>query len=396
MTGAANPESSVILGAGYAGLATWHAARSRAGRRWPVVLVDRHPVHVVRTELYKVGKIAAKEGAVSAWALPLTRLVQGGPTAFQEATVRRIDLDGQRVLTERAPIPFRELAICLGSVPAYYGVAGAAENTFNIYRLSEAQKLAQAIRALEAERARGAGPPPEVVVVGGGSTGTEVAAEVATANWSKAVGRPSPRPRVSLVAGKLPFLAGLPSGLVRHARELLARAHVRLDEGRNVVRVAARELTLEDGNVVPFDVCVWAAGVQAPDIIREIPAAHGHGGRLTVDSHLEVPGHPGVFALGDVAEFTDPKTGVIAPATAQAALAEARVAGPNLVARRLGKSLKTFRYREKGAIISLGIGEAAGSIVGWSVWGRPAALMKDAVQEGHRFSAERGGTPPGL
>jgi NADH dehydrogenase len=388
---------AVVLGAGYAGLSVWHQAHRRARGRWPVLLVDRHPLHVVRTELYHVGRLAeARGGTRSRLALPLPDLLEGAPEALRTGEVSAIDLDARTVrLADGGSIDFGELAICLGSVPHYYGVPGAEEHTLSVYRLSHAERLAERLREIERARA-GTARPPRVVVVGGGSTGTEVAAEIATTRWDRIVGRDCPPPEVLLVVGRLPFLDGLPAGLVRHARELLLRAGVRLHEGRNVTRVAPGTLTVETGETLPFDVAVWSAGVRAPDLVRSLPVPHGRSGRLLVEPTLELPGRPGVFAVGDVAELIDPTTHAAAPATAQAALAEAPVAGANLVARRTGRPLRTFRYRERGVIVELGVGKASASLGGLSVWGRPAALLKSLVEEGHRFGARAGGRPPGL
>jgi len=235
-----------------------------------------------------------------------------------------------------------------------------------------------------------------VVVVGGGSTGTEVAAEIATANWKKIAHPAAKKPAVTIVTGTVPFLTGLPSPVIEHARTLLARAKVHLIENRNVTRVEETELHLENGDRVPFDLSVWAAGVQAPGIIRTLAAEHGHSGRLKVDANLEVLGHPGVFAVGDVAEFQDPTTGIVAPATAQAALAEAPIAAANLVARAVGKPLTPFVYRERGVVVAVGIGKGSGRAGGLTLWGRPASLVKKFVEKGYSFAAEHGTTPRGL
>jgi len=386
---------TVVLGAGYAGLATWHGVHRLARGRWPVVVVDRHPVHVLRTELYQVGAIAAHEGAVSRWALPLRTLLRGDSSSILTGDVTSIDLKRRTVRVDGAPLDYRELAICLGSVPAYYGIPGAVEHSFDVYRLSHAEKLGQAL--VESLGSRGAeGAPVRVLVVGGGSTGTEVAADLATVRWPRIVGRPCPRLTVLLVAGKVPLLAGLPEPLVRYARESLHRSGVLVDEGRNVREVQADCVTLDDGTVIPFDVCVWAAGVEPPALVSALKVPRGRGRRLAVDEHLELPGYPGVVAVGDVAEFVDPTTRAATPATAQAALAEAPVAAANLVARRLGGPLRPFRYRERGVIVSLGRTRASGSVGGLSLWGRPAALLKLAVQTGVRFAGPRGGRAPGL
>jgi len=233
-------------------------------------------------------------------------------------------------------------------------------------------------------------------VVGGGSTGTELAAEIATARWNRIAGEGAKRPEVQIVTGSVPFLAGLPAPLVLHARELLQKARVRLVEGLNVTRVEPHELLLQDGTKVPFDRMVWCAGVQAPEVVRQLPAPHGHGGRLTVNAHLELPGVPGVFAVGDSSEFQDPRTGMIVPATAQAALAEAPVAAANLVARAEGRPFREFTYRERGVFVSVGIGKASGRAAGLTLWGSPAALLKRSVEKGYAFSAEHGQSARGL
>jgi NADH:ubiquinone reductase (H+-translocating) len=386
---------SVVLGAGYAGLAVWHDIRRRSRKGWPVLLVDRHPLHVVRTELYQVHRLAEDEGADLAWALPLRELVDDPGDQLRTGTVESIDLPGRAVVVDGDRIPYGELAICLGSVPNYYHIPGAEEHTFSVYRLSHARKLAQAIRDLEM-RTGADHDRPRIVVIGGGSTGVEVAADIATAQWSKIVGHPVAPPIVTLVVGRNPFLDGLTDGVRSHARALLGRAMVELNEGRNVVRVDPDRVSLDDGTVFTFDLGVWAAGNQPPEVIRATAGAHARNGKILVAPTLEIPDFPGAFALGDVAHLVDARSGAPVPATAQAALAEAPIAGHNVVARRRGQTLKSFRYRERGAIVQLGLGQASGEVAGLSVWGRPASVMKHLVERGHRRTAPAGGRPPGL
>ncbi|MCI4351437.1 MAG: FAD-dependent oxidoreductase [Thermoplasmata archaeon] len=380
--GATSEPGVVVLGAGYAGLTCAHEL-TRAGRgRIPVTLVDRHPFHVLRTELYEVGRIARDPEHVEAWAVPFSKALDDLAITQEVGEVEAVDLAQRTVRVSGRTIAYRGLAICLGSIPAYYGVPGAETETNQVYRMGGAQRLATELRRIEADSARG--PPegrPRVVVIGGGSTGTEVAAEIATADWASIVGEPAKAPLVRLVTGKVPFLEGLPEGLVRHARRLLGKAGVELIEGKNVQRVARGEAHLEDGTSVPFDVAVWCAGVQAPPLVRNLPAAHGKAGRLLVTEHLELPEWPGVFGVGDVIEFKDPSTGMFVPATAQAALAEAPVAARNAIARLTGTPLKPFRYREKGVIVAVGVGRGAGKVGGVTVWGSPAALIAALQQK---------------
>lgn len=385
------PRPLVVLGAGYAGLTIAEEVRRRSKGSIPVVLVDRHPVHVLRVELYEIGEIAGAGTDVARWVIPLGRVFERTGVTVQQGEVRAIDLERRVVRVDDRELAFGALAICLGNVASYYGVPGAPENTFNVYRLSGAQRLARAL--LDRERSSGSLPGerrPRVVVVGGGSTGTELAAEVATTDWAKLVGGPARAPDVFLLTGSLPFLAGFPPRLIDHARRTLREVGVTVVPGWNVVRVEPNRVHLEDGTVLASDAAVWCAGVEAPGVVRELPIPHGRGGRVAVEPTLQVPGHPDVYAVGDVAEHKDPETGLVAPATAQAALAEARVVARSIVARAAGGPAEPFRYRERGVIVALGVGRAAGRLSRVTVWGSPARLLKRLVEREYSRSTERG------
>jgi NADH dehydrogenase len=386
----------VVLGAGYAGVTVCHEIRRVGKRGFPTTVVDRHPSHTLRTRLYEVGRLAEANGRSERWSVPIDRVLGRDGATFVEGEVGGIDLDARTVQVGPGKIPFRALAICLGSVAAYYGVPGAEEHTEQVYRFAGAVQLAERLTALARTAARANGSPPRVVVVGGGSTGTEVAAEIATVNWSKVIDAPTPPMEVTLVVGALPLLAGLPEPLIRHATRLLAKARVRLLVGINVSKVEPRALTLQDGQVLPADAVVWCAGLETPAVVRELNTSHGKGGRLLVNEHLELPEHPGVFAVGDVVEFRDPRTGLLVPSTAQAALVEAPVAGRNIVAHLTGGIYAPFHYRERGVVVSVGRRRGAGRVAGVTIWGRPAALLKAALESDYAAAASRGREAPGL
>lgn len=377
---------AVVVGAGYAGLRVAQELHRRSRGLVPIVLVDRHPVHVLRTELYEIGRLAGGAAAARRFTIPLDQLLARPSVTLRTGAVSAIDLDQGTVTIEGDALAWGSLAICVGSVPAYYGVPGAAEHTYSVYRLTAAMRLGVALRTRLSESASA---PPRVVVIGGGSTGTEVAAEIATVNWARIAGRGATPPHVTLVTGALPFLSGLPAALVDHARSLLDRAGVTMVEGVNAAHVGPRAVTLADRSALPFDLCVWAAGVQAPELVRRLPGPHGHSGRLAVEPTLELPGHPGVFAVGDASELTDPTTGVVVPATAQAAVAEAPVAAANLIARRVGRPLAPFRYRERGVIVSTGVRAASGTVRGLPLWGAPAKVLKQAVEREYALAARQ-------
>ena len=122
---AAEPLSAVVLGAGYAGLLVAHEVHSRSKGKIPVVLIDRNPVHVLRTELYEVGKLASSTDNAADWVVPLDQVFDRTSVTIRQGTVRSIDLAAKTVVLDSGEQHFRSLAICLGSEAAYYGVPGS-------------------------------------------------------------------------------------------------------------------------------------------------------------------------------------------------------------------------------------------------------------------------------
>ncbi len=209
MSSAPPQDPVVVLGAGYAGLTVAQQVHRRSRGQLPIVLVDRHPVHVLRTELYEVGRLAREGGSTDAWTVPLARVFERSSVECREAAVEGIDLASRTVRLSTGPLRFGSLAVCLGSVAAYYGVPGAAgAHAPGVPTLGGAP-------ARPDDPGRGApfGHPagrasPRFVIVGGGSTGTELAAEIATVGWAQVTGVEARPPDVLLLTGALPFLAG--------------------------------------------------------------------------------------------------------------------------------------------------------------------------------------------
>jgi NADH dehydrogenase len=386
----------VILGAGYAGVAVCHAVRKSGSAKIQAVVIDRHPSHTIRTRLYEVGRLAASQGRSDRWSVPIDQVLAHDKARFVAGEIEGIDLDRRSVRVGSEEVRFGALAVCLGNVAAYYGIPGAEQHTEQVYRFQGAVRLAERLRGLAERSAVSGGPKAKIVVVGGGSTGTELAAEIATTNWSKVIGRAAPRMEVVLVVGAVPFLSGMPESLIHHAQALLSKAKVRMVPGQNVAQVDPGSLTLQNGETIAADAIVWCAGLAAPEIVRNLPVPHGKGGRIAVNDRLEVEGHPGIFAVGDSAEIRDRASGLLVPGTAQAALAEAPVAGANAVAFLTGGQFESFQYKERGMVVEVGRGRGAARFARISVWGRPAALLKAAVDAEYALSISRGREPPGL
>jgi NADH dehydrogenase len=131
---------------------------------------------------------------------------------------------------------------------------------------------------------------------------------------------------------------------------------------------------------IPGRTFVWAAGVTASTLARELGEACGapvdRAGRVTVRPDLSLPGHPEVLAFGDMVRVADPRTGEgrILPGVAPVAMQQGRYAG-RLVAERLsGRSTRPFRYRDKGTLATIGRASAVADINGLRLSGFPAWL----------------------
>ncbi|MHB1434834.1 MAG: FAD-dependent oxidoreductase [Thermoplasmata archaeon] len=172
---------------------------------------------------------------------------------FQPGAVTGIDLDHHRVVLDGDSLPYAQLAIALGSVAAYYQIPGAAEHTHSVYRLTGAQRLGAELQAIARRSVSLPGERrPRVVVVGGGTTGTELAAEIAGADWGTIAGGIPARPmEVVLVTGALPFLASLPQEWIDRSRRLLEAAGVHILYGTNVARVEPGRPTSTTGRSFP-------------------------------------------------------------------------------------------------------------------------------------------------
>jgi NADH:quinone reductase (non-electrogenic) len=146
--------------------------------------------------------------------------------------------------------------------------------------------------------------------------------------------------------------------------------------GRRVAGATAGSVSLTDGTVIPTRTLVWTAGVVATPLAATLGGLTGSGGRIAVAPDLSVPGHPEVFAVGDVAICGDGHGGSL-PGVAQVAIQGGRHAGRMIRAQLDGRPTTPFRYRDKGSMATIGrhdaVAELPGGIrltgaVGWLAW----------------------------
>jgi NADH:ubiquinone reductase (H+-translocating) len=383
----------VVAGAGYAGL---HAAlrlatmlRDNPGVQ--LTLIDRHDYHQALTELPRV---AAGTRAADAVRIPLERVLSER-VRFLQTEVIGFDLADRALQTKDGPVAYARLVLALGSRPNDFAIPGLAERAISLYSVADAERVWAAVN--DALKAAAASSDPEwqrrlatVVVGGGGATGVELAGELAEIlpEVARGHGLAPDRPRVVLVEAGPTILAGSSPALIERALGILGRLGVTVRTDAAIVEATADGLKLRDGQLVRGGVFVWAGGVKAPELVAGSGLPTGHNGRVKVDQHLRVLDHPEVYAAGDVASVTDPRSGHVLPPLAQVALEEAETVASNLDAELEGGPLEAFRFHDKGFIVSVGPRRGVAEIAGIATGGRLVHVLKDAVEWEYRQSVK--------
>ena len=345
----------LILGGGFGGL--W-ATRALATAPVRITLVDRTNHHLFQPLLYQVATAGLSAPDIAA---PLRHILRGQ----KNVTVRMdealaIDLPARQVTLADGRIGYDYLLVATGATHAYFGRDEWAEHAPGLKTLDDALAIrARVLSAFEAaEREEDAVRREALmnfVVIGGGPTGVELAgtlAEIARHTLPREFRRADVRnARVHLVEAGPRVLATMPPELSEKTRAQLQKLGVEVHTGAPVTQIDAGGVSMGERRIGSRTV-LWAAGVAASPLGKQLGVATDRAGRVPVAPDLSLPGHPEVFVVGDLANVLQdgkPVPGV-APAAKQMG---AHVAG--VVRDRLrGAAGKAFRYRDYGNLATIG------------------------------------------
>jgi NADH:ubiquinone reductase (H+-translocating) len=340
----------VVVGAGFAGLAAVERL-ARAGAQ--VLLIDRNVYSTFQPLLYQVATGGLNPGDV---AYPARAVTRAHGARFRLGELTGVDAPAQRItLADGTSFEYDYLILATGVSAAYFGVTGAAEHSLGLYTRRDAVSLRDHIMArLERLDVAGAGKAVNFTVVGGGATGVELAGALAELR-STALDAAFPEVdlasvHIRLVEQAPALLAPFQPALRDYARDqLLARGvEVRLDTA--IREVTNDRVLLANGEDLPSDVTVWAAGVSAPAVTAEWGLPQRRGGRILVGPDLRVRGQDRIFALGDISLVEDQPL----PQLAQPALQMGRHAAAQIGLLTAGRATVPFNYHDKGIMATIG------------------------------------------
>jgi NADH:ubiquinone reductase (H+-translocating) len=379
----------VVVGGGFGGL---QAVLKLRRAPVEVTLVDRRNFHLFQPLTYQVATGALSPGEI---AYPLRAIfTRDRNVRVLMAEVADFDLD-TRALQLRsvagvpapATIPYDTLIVAGGSQYSYFGHDDWREHAAEVKSLESAltvrNRLLTAFEAAESE------PDPErreawltFVVVGAGPTGVEMAgqiAELARDTLLHDFRTIDPRKaRILLVEAADRVLTTFPTSLSAKAARSLKKLGVTLLLGRTVTGLDGESVTVDDASGkserILSRTIVWAAGVTASGLgmrLAELTGAErDRAGRVTVASDLTLPGHPEVFALGDMVRVRDVNgASVVLPGVAPVAMQQGRYAAKVVRARLRSRTVAPFRYRDKGNLATIGRAAAVADIKGLKLSG---------------------------
>jgi NADH:ubiquinone reductase (H+-translocating) len=375
----------VIVGGGFGGLA---AAQALKDAPVQVTLIDRRNFHLFQPLLYQVATGWLSPANIASTLRATLRRQKNARVLLAE--VIDIDVAGRRVLLTDGSVEYDTLIVAAGSRHHYFGNDQWEAIAPGLKTVEDATEIRRRI-FLAFEAAEREGDPTKLealltfVVVGGGPTGVELAGalgEIANDTLRHDFRNIDPsKARILLIEGSDRVLPTYPSKLSDQAVVSLAKLGVRVDVNAMVTELQSDSVTVKRGQSlqrIPCRTVIWAAGVHASFLGRVLAQRTGanldRAGRILVEPNLTIAGHPEIFVIGDLANYTH-QTGRPLPGVAPVAMQQGKYVGQLLAKGAIDKSAAPFDYRDRGSMAIVGRASAVAQIGRFQLAGFFAWLM---------------------
>lgn len=367
----------VIVGGGLGGL---ELAFKLVDNDYQVVLVDKNNYHQFPPLIYQVASGGLEPSSIS---FPFRRLFQGKKDFFfRMAKVESVNTDKKTIKTTVGEIDYDYLVLAFGAKTNFFGNKDIEATTLPMKSVSEAMRLRNTILrnlelALTEEDPARKQALMNIVVVGGGASGVEIAGAVAEMK-KNIIARDYPdlnssQMHIYLVNAVNRLLSAMDPVSSKRAERDLKELHVHIRQPQFATEYKDGILKTSAGLEIPTQTVIWVSGICA-NTVEGFPAESiGHAGRFLTDRFCRVKGVKDVYAIGDVSLVEgDEEYPLGHPQLAQVAMQQAKTVAKNFKAMSKGKELKPFKYKNLGVMATIGRNHAVAEISGKKFGGFPA------------------------
>ncbi|MBD1565131.1 NAD(P)/FAD-dependent oxidoreductase [Vibrio sp. SA48] len=370
----------VVVGGGAGGLELATKLGRTLGRknRAEITLVDRKASHLWKPLLHEVATGSLDEGVD---ALSYRAHAKNHSFDFQMGSLADIDRERKVIVLSELKdehdellMPSREieydiLILAIGSTSNDFNTPGVREHCIFLDSPEQANRFRTEMNneflKLHAKNGHGT---VDIAIVGAGATGVELSAELHNAvKELRTYGfgdLDSSKLNVNLVEAGERILPALPPRISSAAHSELTKLGVNVRTATMVTQADKDGLTTKDGEKIPAQIMVWAAGIKAPDFMKDIAGLETNRiNQLVVKNTLQTTRDDDIFVIGDLAQCTQ-ANGKFVPPRAQAAHQMSSHAFRNIVAKLNGRELKPYIYKDHGSLVSLSRFSTVGSLMG--------------------------------
>jgi NADH dehydrogenase len=356
-----SPIHIVVLGAGFGGLTFCKEIQVPGAR---ITLVDRTNHHLFQPLLYQVATCGLSAPDI---AQPVRSILSDREdvTVLLD-NVTGFDFTNRRVLLEKNSLTYDYLVLAMGGQTGYFGHPEWERFAPGLKSLEDALRIRSHV-LLSFEQAENEAGTSEhdklmtIVVVGGGPTGVELAgsfAELTRTVLNRDFRRIDPtQARIILIEASQHLLSNFPVDLSASARRQLEALGVKVRTGTSVKDIRDGEVELVGGEIIPAANVIWAAGVTASPLTKKLGVELDRSGRVKVNPDLSLPGHPEIFAIGDLA-FVPQADGRPVPGVSPAAIQMSQHVVKIIEQEAMFGARRTarpaFKYWDKGSMATIG------------------------------------------
>ena len=370
----------VIVGGGLGGL---ELASKLVDNDFQVVLIDKNNYHQFPPLIYQVASAGLEPSSIS---FPFRRIFQGKDDFFfRMAKVEAVDASNKMIKTSVGDVHYDYLVLAAGAKTNYFGNKEIEATTLPMKTVGEAMRLRNTILH-NLERAETEEDPARkqalmnIVVVGGGASGVEIAGAVAEMK-KNILERDYPdleasQMHIYLVNAGDRLLAAMDPASSARAERDLKELHVHIRQPQFATEYKDGILKTSAGLEIPAETVIWVSGVCANTIEGLPKESIGHAGRILTDRFCRVKGLQDVYAIGDQSLIEGDEDYPFGhPQLAQVALQQAKCVAQNLKNQLQGKEEKPFKYKNLGVMATIGRNHAVAEINGKKFGGFPAWLL---------------------